>query len=113
MDTKGQHATADMWLKGEYNEHQILVALENMLQKYNVLVRACHYFSPHGLTKVWVLGESHCSLHTYPEANYISIDLYTCSTQYNPVDCLAALKDSLQCKHMILRQEVRGVPCVQ
>nr|BET98705.1 hypothetical protein TCT1_36260 [Xenorhabdus sp. TCT-1] len=31
-----------------------------------------------GVTGIFLLSESHLSFHTYPETNYISIDVYTC-----------------------------------
>lgn len=34
-----------------------------------------------GVTGVFLLSESHLSYHTYPENNYISIDLYTCGKE--------------------------------
>jgi len=38
-----------------------------------------HSFSPHGLTLVEVLSESHLAIHTWPEFNYLILDLLTCS----------------------------------
>ena len=37
-----------------------------------------HQFTPRGLTGIYLLAESHLSFHTWPEKNFISIDLYTC-----------------------------------
>lgn len=35
-------------------------------------------FEPNGLTAVYLLAESHASLHTYPEKNACFVDLFTC-----------------------------------
>lgn len=37
-----------------------------------------HRFSPHGVTGVLLLAESHMSIHTWPENGYAAIDIYTC-----------------------------------
>ena len=52
------------------------------LKKYEfkVLGQLCHKFCSggQGVTGLFLLSESHLSFHTYPETNYISIDIYTC-----------------------------------
>lgn len=108
MDTRGKLATADIWLP-KYDQLQILVAIERMLEKYTVVNQVAHQFQPHGLTKVWVLAESHCAVHTYPEHNFIAVDLYTCSDMYNPMDCLATLKATLKATGFQCRLVTRGV----
>ncbi|WP_221774716.1 adenosylmethionine decarboxylase [Pelagicoccus albus] len=37
-----------------------------------------HQFSPHGLSGVVVIAESHIAVHTWPEYNYAAIDIFTC-----------------------------------
>lgn len=37
-----------------------------------------HKYDPHGVTYVIVIAESHIAIHTYPENNYISLDIFTC-----------------------------------
>ena len=36
-------------------------------------------FTPEGYSAVLVLEESHLSVHTWPEHNYVSLDLYSCN----------------------------------
>jgi S-adenosylmethionine decarboxylase len=43
-----------------------------------ILNKTSHLFPPHGLTIVYLLSESHASLHTYPEFNACFVDLFTC-----------------------------------
>jgi len=43
-----------------------------------ILQEATHSFTPQGCTFLFLLSESHLSLHTFPERNYIAFDLYTC-----------------------------------
>ncbi|MFX0085069.1 MAG: adenosylmethionine decarboxylase [Candidatus Hodarchaeota archaeon] len=35
-------------------------------------------YSPYGLSVIAILVESHCHIHTWPEHNYLSLDLFVC-----------------------------------
>ena len=37
-----------------------------------------HEFSPQGCTFMFLLSESHLSVHTFPERQHLAFDLYTC-----------------------------------
>lgn len=37
-----------------------------------------HEFSPHGLSGVVVISESHIAVHTWPELDYVALDIFTC-----------------------------------
>jgi len=43
-----------------------------------VLNKTYHVFPPDGLTAVYLLSESHASIHTYPEYGACFVDLFTC-----------------------------------
>ena len=45
---------------------------------YTVLNKSEYQFKPYGFTIVYLLSESHLSIHTFPERNYFAFDLYTC-----------------------------------
>jgi S-adenosylmethionine decarboxylase proenzyme len=53
---------------------------DNICKKYNytVLNRMEHIFKPQGITILYLLSESHISIHTFPERNYAALDIYTC-----------------------------------
>ena len=51
------------------------------IAKIKILGSIDHFFTPQGYTAVLLLEESHLSIHTWPEHNYISIDLYSCNLQ--------------------------------
>ncbi|OJJ20473.1 spermidine synthase [marine bacterium AO1-C] len=38
-----------------------------------------HLFEPQGYTAIWLLGESHFALHTFPEENKTYIELSSCN----------------------------------
>ncbi|MEZ4239912.1 MAG: adenosylmethionine decarboxylase [Myxococcota bacterium] len=43
-----------------------------------VLGEAYHRFAPHGVSGVVLVAASHLSCHTWPEAGYVSVDVYSC-----------------------------------
>ncbi|MHA1994745.1 MAG: adenosylmethionine decarboxylase [Candidatus Hodarchaeales archaeon] len=52
-------------------EHSQLHAEEVFLKEY----------SPYGLSVIFILVESHCHIHTWPEHNYLSLDLFVCEAK--------------------------------
>ena len=39
-----------------------------------------HRFSPQGYTAIWLLAESHCALHTFPEENKSYLEISSCNS---------------------------------
>lgn len=46
--------------------------------EYTVLNIIEHIFEPQGFTMLFLLSESHISIHTFPERDYFALDIYTC-----------------------------------
>ena len=40
-----------------------------------------HQFEPYGVSAVYLLRESHLSVHTWPEYGYIALDIFTCGEE--------------------------------
>ena len=38
-----------------------------------------HKFTPHGISGVIIIAESHCAIHCWPEHKYAAVDLFSCS----------------------------------
>lgn len=70
-----------------------------------------HQFSPQGVTGVAVLAESHLSLHSWPEYNYVGADLFTCGTRLNPAAAVAVLEEFFAAKRVEVRSVPRGEFC--
>jgi len=51
------------------------------MAKFDVLNFVEHYFTPHGYTALWLLGESHLAIHTFPEAQRTYFELASCNEQ--------------------------------
>ena len=56
--------------------------LDKIVDRYhlNVVGKAIHQFQPFGVTGVYILSESHLSIHTFVEERKVALDLYTCKT---------------------------------
>ncbi len=48
------------------------------LAGFDIVDRILHQFPHHGITLVLVLAQSHVTLHTWPEARYVTVDAYAC-----------------------------------
>ena len=62
------------------NPKQLTNLLDNICKtyEYTILNKSQHEFEPQGFTTLYLLSESHISIHTFPENNYAAIDIYTC-----------------------------------
>ena len=73
-----------------------------------VLGSICHKFEPQGATAIVMIGESHLSLHTYPEFNYVSLDVYTCGGTVDPLWCVAEIAKNLEAESVSVLVVSRG-----
>ena len=70
-------------------ENTIVKLLDDIVKRFelNVVNKMTHQFSPFGVTGVYILSESHLSIHTFVEERKVAMDLYTCS-KFTQVDKL-------------------------
>tara|TARA_B100001063_G_C16766926_1_gene559230 strand:- start:1035 stop:1487 length:453 start_codon:yes stop_codon:yes gene_type:complete len=61
----------------------------------NVLKSLIHKFKPHGLTALYLLAESHFSIHTWPEEKKIRLDLFSCNKNNNFDKAINIIKKNL------------------
>jgi S-adenosylmethionine decarboxylase proenzyme len=64
--------------------------------KLNVVNECGHQFTPKGYTFVYVLSESHFSIHTYPEHNMCYIDIFCCSKEFDEMSAVEAIRDGFK-----------------
>jgi S-adenosylmethionine/arginine decarboxylase-like enzyme len=50
---------------------------------YNIIGSIDYHFNPCGYTCLWLLSESHCAIHTFPESSKSYIELSGCSLEKN------------------------------
>ena len=70
---------------------------------------AIHKFNPQGITGVVLLAESHIALHSWPEINYLAIDIFTCGEKAFPYKALEYLKNKFRPKKIKIKEIKRGV----
>lgn len=95
---KGTHIIIDIY-NIENNEplkmnDSITKILDNIVNEFNLTVvnMAIHQFQPFGVTGVYVLSESHLSIHTFVEEKKVSIDLYTCNIFNRDLELIEFIK---------------------
>ena len=49
---------------------------------FNVIKTVEHHFTPQGFTALYLLGESHFAVHTFPEEGKTYIELSSCNKVY-------------------------------
>src|ERR1700704_5831690 len=69
-----------------------------------------HTFNPHGISGVVVIAESHLAIHTWPEYNYASVDVFTCGTEINPWKAYNYVAKKLKAKNMTAIEVKRASP---
>ena len=67
-------------------------------------------FEPQGVTVIALLAESHLSIHTWPEAHYSAIDIFTCGQNMKPEISCKYLIQALMAKEHLLRIIDRNPP---
>jgi spermidine synthase len=73
-----------------------------------VISSTFHHFSPHGVSGVVVIAESHLAIHTWPEYGYAAVDLFTCGDECDPWNAFHYLKEAFEAKRSIETELRRG-----
>lgn len=113
MDAIGIHCLAELYdcpseLINDIDA--VTAAMREAVERMGAeLVRtAAHQFSPHGVTVLGLLAESHISIHTWPERGYVAVDAFTCGTRCQPRRACEFLATALNAERHVIRDLVRG-----
>lgn len=107
----GIHVVADFW-NGKSIENP--KALKDVLIKAAKAANATpleisiHKFSPQGITGVVLLAESHIAIHSWPEYDYMAVDIFTCGDKSAPQKALDYLRQEFQPKKVDSKKINRG-----
>ena len=86
--------------------------LTNIIKKANAncLNISWHNFDRNGaFTSLYLLSESHLSIHTWPEKNYAAVDVFTCGSHTNPKLACEFLINAFQSKQHRVTIVERGI----
>ena len=73
------------------------------LANATVLNLISNKFEPQGVTAIALLAESHLSIHTWPEAQYSAVDIFTCGKNMKPDLSCKFLIEALMAEEHFLR----------
>lgn len=72
------------------------------------LKTSIHKFPLQGITGIVLLAESHIAVHSWPEHNYLAIDIFTCGEKTQPHKALEYLKKIFMPKKVKMMMINRG-----
>lgn len=114
MNALGKHVIAELYdcnpeaiNSEEVVEHIMLEATE--LSGATIVKPVFHKFSPHGVSGMVVVSESHLSIHTWPEYGYCAVDIFTCGDLIDNNIALAHMKKHFQAQNISVVEMKRGV----
>ena len=117
----GTHIVADIFVDKLVFDNilhkNFFVYFDDEIQSYIVqndlklLNKIIHFFDgPVGaFTALYLLSESHLSFHSWPEYNYIAVDIFTCGKS-NPEIIITKICTFLEAKKVNIRKITRSVP---
>jgi len=108
----GIHLIAEFWYgKIIENPKEIeKILIEAVKKAKNIPLKVTiHKFSPQGITGVVLLAESHLAIHSWPEIDYLAIDIFTCGEKAFPYKALDYLKKVFRPRKVEIKEIKRGV----
>lgn len=107
----GTHLIIEFWggkiIESAKEIKEILIAAAKKSKNVPLSVKI-HKFSPKGITGFILLAESHISIHTWPELDYVAIDIFSCGRNSQPYEGLAYLKNIFRPKKVKVKEIKRG-----
>lgn len=65
-------------------------------------------FSPHGVSGVILIAESHLSIHTWPEDGFVAVDIFTCGEAMQPEIAIRVLEEAFGAGRVDVMRVTRG-----
>jgi S-adenosylmethionine decarboxylase len=112
VPTAGVHYIVELSAKEKdflfYNS-KVLEFFNKVLKEMNATIVSVSFkeFGSCGMSGVFVLAESHLSFHTWPEENYVSVDLYVCGSKTKHSKFLKELSEKFEVNDVLIIK--RGV----
>jgi len=74
-----------------------------------VVGESFYHFSPHGVSGVVNIAESHIAIHTWPEYGYAAVDVFTCGDDVDPGKAARVITERLGAKNHSIIELRRGI----
>ncbi|KAA3599307.1 MAG: adenosylmethionine decarboxylase [Calditrichaeota bacterium] len=109
----GKHWLVDLITLDKFLLEKVDLVQEKILEvakksSLNILKTAFHQFEPEGVTGILLLTESHLSIHTWPEKNLVTLDLFSCNDDFDFESFLELLKDTFKANEINFSETKRG-----
>ncbi len=109
----GIHLIAECWggkIREDSKEIEKILIEAARAAKNIPLKIAIHKFKPQGITGFVLLAKSHIALHSWPEFDYLAIDIYTCGERTLPHKAFDYLKKKFKPRKIKIKEIKRGIP---
>ncbi|RMH74066.1 MAG: polyamine aminopropyltransferase [Gemmatimonadetes bacterium] len=113
MDALGRHIIVEFYGCTSARLNDVIHIEQGMLNAATeagatVINSTFHHFSPFGVSGVVVIQESHLAIHTWPEYQFASVDLFTCGDIVDPWVSFDLMKEVLEATHYSAMEMQRG-----
>lgn len=111
----GQQFTVDLFdCAADVDVNDVALVREALLRaavagEATVVSDCFHHFSPHGVSGVVIIAESHIAAHTWPEHRFVAIDIFTCGTSCKPEEIRKSLEADFRPGRVEFTNTPRGV----
>jgi len=114
MKSLGRHLLVELYncdnkILNDVRKVEEIMAEGARRSKAHIVDVVFHTFNPHGISGVIVIAESHLAIHTWPEYNFASIDIYTCGSDVNPWKAYNYISKKLKAKNVTAIEMKRGL----
>ena len=104
---EGSGCSADVISRVEQVEQIMVRAAE--VADVQIWAISFHRFRPTGVSGVVVISESHLSVHTWPEAGYVALDIFTCGDRAKPEAAVQHALKAFGATNMHITEVTRGL----
>jgi S-adenosylmethionine decarboxylase len=114
MKSLGKHLIVELYdcdldLINDVSQVEKILVEAVAISKATIVQPVFHQFSPHGVSGVVVIAESHFTIHTWPEYGYCALDIFTCGELIDTDTSLEYLKQAFKAGSLSVMEIKRGV----
>ncbi|MEJ5365546.1 MAG: adenosylmethionine decarboxylase [Desulfosoma sp.] len=114
MKSLGKHLIVELYdcdfgLINDVSQVEKILVEAVAISKATIVQPVFHQFSPHGVSGVVVIAESHFTIHTWPEYGYCALDIFTCGELIDSDASLEYLKQAFKAGSLSVMEIKRGV----